>query len=655
MKKLILALLLLASVARSATFTVDSTADDGDLTSVDGLCLTAGLECTLRAAIEQANATGGTDTIACGTTGALTLGSALPQIAETVNADCTGASGHDCGDLWAGDVPNLPFIVHGGGGAQVFDISAAPGSTLRGWYVDDFTSTGMTIGAGSDLSVITCNQVDGGTIGMLVDGSIDVVLGGGAAGDGNVVGNQSSYGISASVTADGIIIRGNFVGSNPAGTAIAPIGISAITSEADDTFIGGTGSEKNLIAGANVPPGGGAITLTDAADVSIIRNYIGVGRDGETDLGNWGGVALGGVIGAVISQNVIAGNGEIGIHLLTAGAAPNTVIEIWGNSIGVTASGAALGNGDGVVVHRAVGGITIGGDDPSERNVISSNSGHGIDVFNSGAIDDVVISGNYIGVSPDGLSGMGNGSAGVSIDGATNIIIGGATSTSRNIISGNTGEGVNLEATTDTVLIQNNYIGADANGDPVLCNGGGSIDDNGATNVTEVDNVMCVPTPTPTPAPTGCCEFSGSNDANATCIDGSFAPSGLPASQADCDALAGFLNEVTTFVFHTSASCAGGTSPLGVCADAAATPTPTATSGAASTVNAVSVIILDAGGGAVTYRTTAGQDLEITNEVHRGGWQYLRLADGRLVRLKRARLTTSQRALVDPLPGNVWP
>ena len=47
----------------AATFNVDSTADEVDATPGDGTCATAGGACTLRAAVQEANATVGLDTV----------------------------------------------------------------------------------------------------------------------------------------------------------------------------------------------------------------------------------------------------------------------------------------------------------------------------------------------------------------------------------------------------------------------------------------------------------------------------------------------------------------------------------------------------------------------------------------------------------------
>src|SRR6516165_7991531 len=53
----------LASPAPATTFTVDSTGDTSDTDTTDGVCIASGGGCTLRAAIEQANAHSGADTI----------------------------------------------------------------------------------------------------------------------------------------------------------------------------------------------------------------------------------------------------------------------------------------------------------------------------------------------------------------------------------------------------------------------------------------------------------------------------------------------------------------------------------------------------------------------------------------------------------------
>jgi parallel beta-helix repeat protein len=60
---LVLSILTLGSVSGAATFAVDATVDDVDLVAGDGVCATAGGDCTLRAAVQETEALAGPDTI----------------------------------------------------------------------------------------------------------------------------------------------------------------------------------------------------------------------------------------------------------------------------------------------------------------------------------------------------------------------------------------------------------------------------------------------------------------------------------------------------------------------------------------------------------------------------------------------------------------
>ena len=72
---------------------------------------------------------------------------------------------------------------------------------------------------------------------------------------------------------------------------------------------------------------------------------------------------------------------------------PGSVIE--GNFIGTDVTGTVpLANWDGIVVNQT-GGVTIGGPDPAQRNVISGNEQSAIAVF--GNSDEVSVIGNFVG------------------------------------------------------------------------------------------------------------------------------------------------------------------------------------------------------------------------------------------------------------------
>src|SRR5215208_683888 len=68
---------LLQPAARAATtFTVNSTGDAADSNTADGACDDGAGNCTLRAAVQQANATAGTDVINATVTGTINLSAA---------------------------------------------------------------------------------------------------------------------------------------------------------------------------------------------------------------------------------------------------------------------------------------------------------------------------------------------------------------------------------------------------------------------------------------------------------------------------------------------------------------------------------------------------------------------------------------------------
>ena len=62
----------------AATFTVNSLADTPDAVPGNGICADAGGLCTLRAALQEANAFAGDDTINFSVTGTINLTGALP-------------------------------------------------------------------------------------------------------------------------------------------------------------------------------------------------------------------------------------------------------------------------------------------------------------------------------------------------------------------------------------------------------------------------------------------------------------------------------------------------------------------------------------------------------------------------------------------------
>ena len=224
-----------------------------------------------------------------------------------------------------------------------------------------------------------------------------------------------------------------------------------------------------------------------ANDVKVQGNFIGTNSAGTTALGNFIGITISGGFGggvgggnqigtpAPADRNLISGNGN-GISMLNDTNATNTVQN---NYIGVDASGnVELGNIGGIVITGVFRGTTqgatlIGGATPTPGtaagNVISGNNQQGIRFANSedSVLGPVTIQGNIIGLGVDGTTVVANGDSGIdeqTANGSTNgaVLIGGTSTTLRNIISGNAGDGI-FYAGANTI-VQGNYIGSDITG-----------------------------------------------------------------------------------------------------------------------------------------------------------------------------------------------
>ena len=152
---------------------------------------------------------------------------------------------------------------------------------------------------------------------------------------------------------------------------------------------------------------------------------------------------------------------------------------VLGNRIGTDAAGRTeLANGGAGIV--VVDGINqrIGGELPADRNLISGNIGPGIEVNAQGTS----IFGNFIGTDAAGTSAVGN-TGGIVVDGVDAVGIGGSVPGMGNLISGNFGNGITL-VNGAQAQIDANFIGTNAAGTASVGN---------TTHGVEVDNSALAP------------------------------------------------------------------------------------------------------------------------------------------------------------------
>ncbi len=294
------------------------------------------------------------------------------------------------------------------------------------------------------------------------------------AGTGNiirglVVNRFSDVGISIGAGAEGNLVEGCWIGTDVSGSVALGNGhIGILIGQASDNTIGGsTQAARNVISGN---PEGVTIIDTTATGNVVIGNYIGTDPTGTVAVPNHTGVFL-------IAPGNTVGGSDPGVGNVISGNTGNGVDlgppyatgnTIQGNYIGVDATGSvALGNDVGVFVNQ-VSGNTVGGAEAGAGNVVSGNR-EGINVWEAGATGNV-IQGNFVGTNPAGDAAIPNYD-GILVSSAGNTI-GGTGTGAGNLVSGNDNNGVMLfgeNATGNTV--QGNRIGTDASGTVALGNG----------------------------------------------------------------------------------------------------------------------------------------------------------------------------------------
>ncbi len=259
--------------------------------------------------------------------------SSLPAISDPLALDATTQPG------WS----STPIVEINGAGAGASDglTVSAGGSTIRGLAIGGFPAVGKS--------------------GILITG------------------------------AGGNTIAGNHVGTDAAGTAAAPNYWGITTDNSTNNIIGGTtAADRNIVSGNSWR----GVNLASGATGNLVRgNYIGTNAAGTAPLSNLIGVyireAPGNTIGGTTPQtaNLVSGNASIGVYLFGAAATGNLV---QGNVIGLDATRTAgLGNGEGVLLHAAQN--TIGGAAPGAGNIIASNIVRGIGVSGAGRERDAIL------------------------------------------------------------------------------------------------------------------------------------------------------------------------------------------------------------------------------------------------------------------------
>ncbi len=154
---------------------------------------------------------------------------------------------------------------------------------------------------------------------------------------------------------------------------------------------------------------------------------------------------------------------------------------IGGNFVGLRADGSLATPMQGTGIAVFGGHAVIGGGPAHDMNVIGGNSA-GIRIGSIAPGSGVAVQGNLIGTAPDGLAARPNqlGIVAVTATEIPGIVIGGNLPDYRNVISGNSDDGVSFTCTAisancfDGASVQGNFIGTTVDAAP-LGNGGDGV------------------------------------------------------------------------------------------------------------------------------------------------------------------------------------
>jgi hypothetical protein len=393
------------------------------------------------------------------------------------------------------DITGLVTVGNSQIGVQVH--AGATNNTIGGSTTLPGTGRGNVIAGNTDDGVrldSDNNFVYGNLIGLGSDGStmlpnsdgVEVrngnanTIGGPTSDLRNVISGNQFRGITVNSNRLDNVIQGNFVGTDRSGLQGRGNGTVGVQLESINTVVGGPTATPGTGAG-NVISGnlGSGIQLGGISDNAIIQgNLIGLGVDGTTPIGNgFAGVYIPGATGAGdiqiggddgLSGNVISANSE-GIIVR------NTSIDvnIEGNRIGTDITG-TLRRGNlsvGIAVQEQLTNpVVIGGSTPQTRNLISAND---FGIFIESGSTNVDVLGNFIGTTLTGTAALGNRIGVRLTNGAFENVIGGSDPAQRNLISGNSEIGLQLDGSDN--VVQGNAFGTGISETQVVGGGTGIV------------------------------------------------------------------------------------------------------------------------------------------------------------------------------------
>jgi CSLREA domain-containing protein len=335
------ALVGFAAAAGTSTFKVNSAGDAADASPGDGKCRTATGTCTLRAAVMEANASAGADTIQLA---AGTYRLSIPGTAE--NAALTGDL-DVTGDLTIRGAGAARTIIDGGAVDRIFEVAAPARLSLSKLTLRNGNATGGERG-GAILSnqdatltitdaVVTRNvtgfcdhnpTAEGGEDRFCGDGGGIATLGHATLTRVTLSNNKTTSGSGGGLVNDGTIVMRQVVfRSNTGGTSAGGLMNGGDATVTNSTLVGNSAPVGGGIANGGLSRTGGPLTILNS---TVVGNSTSTFGGGIADGGRFGGGPM------TITNVTVSGNtadfGGGGIALNDRGTMTLKNITVVGNS-----------------------------------------------------------------------------------------------------------------------------------------------------------------------------------------------------------------------------------------------------------------------------------------------------------------------------------
>ncbi len=419
------------ALTESQSFLVNTLDDTPDEDIFDKVCADINGNCSLRAAIENANSTNMPDEILFNIPGegpfTIMLEKSLPVIKFPLNIDGTSQPGYSF------ETPQIVIsgenISSNAGNSHAFKLEGinSSNSSIVGFVIGRFGVLNNQNGFGIYIRYSDNNKIQANYLGVGPDGesSFDNVfgivitgkhnlIGGLEPNQRNIISGNSRNGVELGSTSSDNLIQGNYIGTNVTGTTQVANYVG-LTGRGKNTYDG------NLISGNSI----GLYILDDGS--LVINNKIGTDYSGDQAIPNHDGIQVTGNnnrIGIPGEGNLISGSLGTGVYITGENNEFNS------NIIGLNSSGnVAIPNGYGISVNG--NNNRIGSSQLDSGNFIGGNSRYGISV--GGSFNK--IQNNRVGINGNGNS-IPNGEVGIRITGQENLV-GGLNGEDGNIIANN--------------------------------------------------------------------------------------------------------------------------------------------------------------------------------------------------------------------------